>query len=101
MAALDAEAREVLTRRRRALVQAHARTAGAADARWTDYDATPAPLPEPARREVAEIDAALERIVGGSYGLCLACGGPIGLQRLRAIPEARYCLSCSGRATGD
>ncbi len=101
MAALEADAREVLTRRRRALVQAYAPTAGAPDARWTDYDASPAPLPEAARREVAEIDAALERIVRGSYGLCLACGGPIGLQRLRAIPEARYCLSCSGRPPGE
>ncbi len=97
MAALDADAREVLSRRRRALVRAHAPTPGAPDARWSDYDSAPAPLPEVARREIEEIDAALDRIGHGSYGLCLACGGPIGLQRLRAIPEARFCLTCSGR----
>lgn len=97
MAVMDADAREVLTRRRRALVQTHVPTAGGPEARWADYDAAPAPLPESARREVAEIDAALERIRCGNYGLCVACAGPIGLQRLRAIPEARYCLSCSGR----
>ncbi len=101
MAAIDLDPREVLTRRRRALVRARAPTAGAPDARWTDYDAAPVPLPDVARREVAEIDAALERIRAGSYGLCLACGGPIGLQRLRAIPEARYCLSCSGRPPAE
>jgi RNA polymerase-binding transcription factor DksA len=97
MAVIDTDAREVLSRRRKALVQAHASTAGAPDARWTDYDATLPPLSEAVRREIEDIDAALQRIGDGRYGLCLACGGPIGLQRLRAIPEVRYCLSCSGR----
>ena len=95
MAAIEVAAREALSRRRRALVEAHALAAGAPDARWTDYDATPPP--ESAGRELEEIDAALRRIVEGRYGLCEACGGPIGLQRLRAIPEVRYCLACSGR----
>ncbi len=97
MAAIDVDAREVLSRRRLALVHAHAPTAGSPDARWTDYDATPPPLSEAAQRELEDIDAALERIGEGRYGMCVACGGPIGLQRLRAIPEARYCLACSGR----
>ena len=56
----------------------------------------PAPISEGVRRELADIDAALARIQAGSYGRCLNCGGPMGLQRLRAIPEARYCLACSG-----
>lgn len=96
MSAIDTDAREVLSRRRRALARAHAPAAGDPDARWTDYDAAPPPLSEAARREIEEIDAALARIGEGRYGLCLACDGPIGLQRLRAIPEARYCLTCSG-----
>jgi RNA polymerase-binding transcription factor DksA len=46
-------------------------------------------------RELAEIDAALERIDAGQFGRCERCGGAIGLQRLRAVPEARLCISCS------
>jgi hypothetical protein len=97
MIAIEADARDVLTRRRRVLVQAHAPMAGAPDARWTDYDAAAPPQPEAARRELHDIEEALRRIDEGRYGQCEACGGPIGLQRLRAIPEARYCLACSGR----
>ncbi len=95
MSALEAAARDALNRRRRELLAARAPAAGAPDARWTDYDAMPPP--ETARRELEEIDAALRRLAEGRYGLCEACGGPMGLQRLRAIPEARYCLACSGR----
>jgi len=51
--------------------------------------------------ELAEVDAALGRIAAGSYGTCISCGGPLGLQRLRAIPEARFCLGCSGHRPGD
>ena len=100
MAAIEVAAREVLTRRRRALVGAHAPAAGALDARWTNHDAMPAPEGA-ARRELEEIDAALRRIVEDRYGMCEACSGPIGLQRLRAIPEVRYCLACSGRPAGE
>jgi hypothetical protein len=64
---------------------------------WFDTEALPAPAGEEARRELAEIDAALQRIEQGSYGNCMACGGPMGLQRMRAIPEARYCVGCSGQ----
>jgi len=97
MADIDAEAREVLLRRRRSLCQGGAPGTGDPEARWTDYDGRPAPLSEAAQRELVDIDAALARIEEGGYGRCLACGGPMGLQRLRAIPEARYCVSCSGR----
>src|SRR5512136_1511526 len=97
MTSIDVDAREVLGMRRPVLVQAHPPVAGGPDARWTDYDAVPPPPPEAARREIDEIDAALRRIGEGRYGQCEACGGPIGLQRLRAIPEARYCMACSGR----
>ena len=33
----------------------------------------------------------------GSYGSCEVCGGPIGEDRLAAVPEATRCLSCQGR----
>jgi DnaK suppressor protein len=34
---------------------------------------------------------ALERLRQGSYGRCLDCGNPIGLERLRAVPWAPRC----------
>jgi RNA polymerase-binding transcription factor DksA len=38
-----------------------------------------------------EIDAALARIRGGTYGRCVATGKPISAARLRAIPWTRFC----------
>jgi DnaK suppressor protein len=45
--------------------------------------------------ELREIDAALTRIAARSYGHCERCGGPIGRQRLAAVPEARLCMGCA------
>jgi len=95
------DAREALLRRRRALTQSAPSRSADPEARWTDYEAQSAPLSDAVRGEVAEIDAALARIRDGRYGVCVACGGPMGLQRLRAIPEARYCLGCSGHAPSE
>ena len=92
------EAKDQLLRRRRSLHrQAGLPTLADPAARWLDYEAMPAPANDLVRRELAEIDAALRRISDGRYGTCLACGGPMGLQRMRAIPEARYCAGCSGQ----
>lgn len=100
MPTIELEARDLLTQRRTILVKGHPHLAGAPDSRWTDYDGTPPPLPEDARLELDEIDAALERLAQGRYGLCQSCGGPIGHQRLRAIPEARFCMACCGARPG-
>src|SRR5512145_1056288 len=91
-----AEAREVLLRRRRSLSENDGSLPDDPAARWTDYEAALEPVSEVVRRELAEIDAALLRIEQGRFGTCQSCGGPMGLQRLRALPEARYCLACSG-----
>jgi RNA polymerase-binding transcription factor len=56
--------------------------------------AVTARLSEAEYRELSAIDAALKRIAGGTYGECESCGGPVGQQRLRALPEARLCTSC-------
>ncbi len=99
MSRIEAEAREVLLRRRRSLSDDPSTSfPGDPAARWSDYEAAPEPRSEIVRRELAEIEAALLRIQEGRYGRCLSCGGPMGLQRLRAIPEARYCVACSGQA---
>ncbi|HEY6101185.1 MAG TPA: TraR/DksA C4-type zinc finger protein [Anaeromyxobacter sp.] len=100
MSRYESEARDVLLRRRRSLSGSiPPRIVGDPAARWSDYEAAPEPRSEAVRRELEEIDAALQRIQDGRYGNCLNCGGPMGLQRLRAIPEARYCLACSGHAS--
>ncbi|WP_224362812.1 TraR/DksA family transcriptional regulator [Hyalangium versicolor] len=53
-------------------------------------------LSEGDHRELRDIDDALARIQGGDFGRCARCGGAIGRHRLRAVPETRYCLTCSG-----
>lgn len=44
--------------------------------------------------EVRDIDAALRRILTGSYGVCVQCGAAIGEKRLQAYPTAKRCLEC-------
>jgi DnaK suppressor protein len=47
--------------------------------------------------EIEEIDRALARIVSGDYGSCTACGEPIPLARLEALPTASECIGCARR----
>jgi len=44
------------------------------------------------RRLLAQIDAALQRIEDGSYGICQGTGKPIRKARLEAQPWAQYCV---------
>jgi len=44
------------------------------------------------RKLLSEINAALERIEGGTFGVCVGTGEVIGLPRLRARPWAKYCI---------
>ena len=46
---------------------------------------------------VQEIDAALERIIKGTYGVCESCRKTIAVARLRALPAARFCRKCAGK----
>ncbi|MCH2115533.1 MAG: TraR/DksA C4-type zinc finger protein [Pirellulales bacterium] len=41
------------------------------------------------------IEAALERIENGSYGVCLSCDHSIPKTRLNAIPHAPQCVKCA------
>ncbi|HUR18005.1 MAG TPA: TraR/DksA C4-type zinc finger protein [Acidimicrobiales bacterium] len=47
-----------------------------------------------ARVEVDEIDHALAKLDGGSYGICEGCGQLIPRARLKALPHARLCVAC-------
>ena len=55
-------------------------------------------LEEGARETLIEIDAALQRIEDGSYGICEGCGNPIDPDRLSAIPWTRLCIDDQRRA---
>ena len=44
------------------------------------------------RNILKEIDAALQRIENGTYGICEVSGKEIGLNRLEAIPYARVSI---------
>ena len=41
--------------------------------------------------KLSEIDAALERIDRGEYGVCEVCGRKIADERLEAVPATRFC----------
>jgi len=41
-----------------------------------------------------EVDNALGRCARGTYGACEACHEAIATLRLKAVPWARYCLTC-------
>jgi RNA polymerase-binding transcription factor DksA len=47
---------------------------------------------EQVEAELADVAHALERLDQGTYGICEACGQPIGDERLEALPAARFCL---------
>jgi RNA polymerase-binding protein DksA len=49
------------------------------------------------RHALDEIAAAQARLEAGTYGACEACGRPIALARLRALPAARLCAACQAR----
>jgi len=46
------------------------------------------------RKELAEIDAALDRYAAATYGICTDCGQSIGLDRLLSEATAVRCPPC-------
>ena len=52
------------------------------------------------RHHVSEVDAALDRVRAGTYGVCETCGRDIGTARLEALPAARTCIGCAARTPG-
>lgn len=52
---------------------------------------------ETERERLAEVEAALDRLTAGRYGLCEHCGGTIRRERLEALPWARCCFACARR----
>jgi DnaK suppressor protein len=44
-----------------------------------------------------QVDEALLRLEGGTFGACEECGGKIAHDRLDALPYARLCIRCAKR----
>ncbi len=42
-----------------------------------------------------DVEAALERIEAGTYGVCQECGRAIAQERLQAIPYTPWCIDCA------
>ena len=57
----------------------------------TDIDAA---IMEQQRKELAEIELALDKIRDGSYGICEMCEDEINMERLRVKNFARFCIAC-------
>ncbi|WP_285906698.1 TraR/DksA family transcriptional regulator [Pseudodesulfovibrio pelocollis] len=49
-----------------------------------------------ARVRLARLNEALRRVDDDEdFGLCIACGEPIPMARLKAMPETQYCVECA------
>jgi DnaK suppressor protein len=46
---------------------------------------------------LSEVEHALGKLEGGSYGVCENCGQPIAPARLEANPAARHCINCASK----
>jgi RNA polymerase-binding transcription factor DksA len=55
-------------------------------------------LLEQLEAELAEVDAAVQRLERGAYGVCQACGRRIPDERLEALPATRFCVEDQARA---
>ena len=54
-------------------------------------------LRDEAERRLALLDDALARLDAGTYGVCVACDGSIGDERLAALPGVDTCVTCAAR----
>jgi DnaK suppressor protein len=51
-------------------------------------------LSETQRQKIRDIDAALERLEKGEYGVCMRCEEEIPPRRMEVRPFSRYCVDC-------
>ncbi len=49
------------------------------------------------QKKLDAVRVALLKMSKGKYGICERCGNPISLDRLKFLPEARYCIDCEKR----
>ena len=46
---------------------------------------------------LSDVDAALVKVEGGTYGECESCGSQIGAARMEFRPTSRYCVDCKAK----
>lgn len=49
------------------------------------------------RAMLDEVEQALDKLSGDSYGVCESCGARIDPVRLEAMPATRYCIDCASK----
>lgn len=54
-----------------------------------------AALRDHAMRRRSSVEQALADLDAGTYGVCTVCGGPIGDERLDALPDTDRCVTCA------
>ena len=52
-------------------------------------------------RRMNQIVEALRAIQRGDYGICQNCGAKIPIERLKALPDAKYCVPCQEELDRD
>ncbi|EKD33398.1 MAG: hypothetical protein ACD_76C00039G0004 [uncultured bacterium] len=52
-------------------------------------------------KSLQDVESALKRIEGGTYGVCKYCGSEIDLARLQARPAASSCIQCKKTLTQE
>lgn len=53
-------------------------------------------LEQALKQQLAEVEHALAKFEGGTYGICDNCGKEISSERLEALPQAALCINCKG-----
>ena len=48
--------------------------------------------------KLTDVERALIKVEEGTYGRCDVCEGPIGAERLEAVPWATRCVRCAAKA---
>ncbi|MFC1687978.1 TraR/DksA family transcriptional regulator [Patescibacteria group bacterium] len=49
------------------------------------------------RNSLEDVNAALEKIDAGTYGVCSSCGNEIQMKRLEIVPSATLCIECRNK----
>lgn len=49
------------------------------------------------QERIAQIEAAVQRIDDGTWGVCADCGSRIAAARMQALPTATLCVGCASK----
>ncbi len=50
-----------------------------------------------ARKSQGRLEVALTRVLAPDFGDCAGCRGPIGVERLLALPGSTLCVACASK----